>query len=720
MRRAAFRTVASWNPIAGSPAAALETQAALEAFGPSLMPRAALHQGVAAGLAILAARGVTGVAEVGTGVLSGGRSSLPPRLAAAAVVAAAGQGLAHLPAADGESLTISAARSTGKLLTVGAASGAVYDAAMALRERLPGSAPRIVLISLSGAAAMALVARKRLRVREELVQEWTATDRPAGLAKSALIAQGVLLAGCGLARAFIATRDVSVRFFGPGPAHQVIARAVNAAGWCAGALLAYHAGIAYIGRANEKIEPAYADPPTSPLRSGSPSSKAPFSELGREGRRYVTDVVTPELIEKTLGEPAAAEPIRAYVGFDTEPLYANGRAEIALDELERTGAFDRSYLLLVSPTGTGWIDQTMIESAELFTRGDIATCAIQYGRFPSFLCTQKVPAGRAQFRALLWGVRQRLAAVPADRRPRVLVFGESLGAWASSDVTMRDGIAGLDAYGVDRALWFGLPGLAIWSKTGMKEGRSPLVPPGTVGHFDCYEQYAALTGPQRDGLRVVVLDHDNDPIASVSPRLIYARPHWLASQPGRGVPASMGWTPVITFVHVAVDAMNAMRTVPGEFKSFGHDYRADTARFVYAAFALPPVTQDQMQAVERALRELELDRGRRIKAARRTAGPNRTGGASWRRSLRRHHTGDQPSGVARPPEAAVRPLRPHRPAWRAATPAVAFWAAWASAVTRPRRAPATRPRYPTASPPRSQPVRDADGCQPRAVERSMR
>lgn len=211
------------------------------------------------------------------------------------------------------------------------------------------------------------------------------------------------------------------------------------------------------------------------------------------------------------------------------------------------------------------------------------------------------------------GVKQRLAAMPPDRRPRVLVFGESLGAWASSDITMRNGIAGLDEDGVDRALWFGLPGLAAWSKTGMKEGRSPLVPPGTVGHFDCYEQYAALTEAQRDRLRVVVLDHDNDPIASVSPRLIYARPHWLASQRGRGV--------------------------PGEFKSFGHDYRADTARFVRAALGLPAVTEEQMQAVERVLRELELDRGQRI--SRLAVGGTRTGGASWRRSLRQHHRGEQ-------------------------------------------------------------------------------
>jgi uncharacterized membrane protein len=413
--------------------------------------------------------------------------------------------------------------------------------------------------------------------------------------------------------------------------------------------------VVYLGRANERIEPGYATPPTSPLRSGSPPSKAPFGELGLQGRRYVTDVITPGLIEATLGEPAVAEPIRAYVGFNTEPLYANGRAEIALDELERTGAFGRSHLLLVSPTGTGWIDQTMIESAELFTRGDIATCSFQYGRYPSFLCTQKVPAGRAQFRALLWGIKERLAAMPADRRPRVLVFGESLGAWASSDITMRNGIAGLDEYGVDRALWFGLPGMAAWSKTGMKEGRSPLVPPGTVGHFDRYEQFAALSGQHRDRLRVVVVDHDDDPIAVLSPRLAYARPDWLGSRRGRGVPASMGWRPVITFVHVAVDAMNAMRTVPGEFKSFGHDYRADTARFVHAAFGLPAVTGDQMQAVERVLRELELDRAQRIASAHQAPGGTRAGGARWLRSLRQHRSRDCAARAQEPRVAAPHP-----------------------------------------------------------------
>ena len=313
--------------------------------------------------------------------------------------------------------------------------------------------------------------------------------------------------------------------------------------------------------------------------------------------------MTPELIEQVLEEPAKARPIRVFVGYNSEPLYPAGRAELALEELERTGAFDRSYLLLVSPTGTGWVDQTMIESAELMTRGDIATCAIQYGRFPSFLCVQKVHLGRSQFRLLVWGVKQRLASMPPGKRPKVLVFGESLGAWSSSDVVMYQGIKGFDHYGIDRALWFGLPGLAKWSRNGMARGASDLVPEGTVGVFDRHEQLAALDDAARQRLRAVVLMHDNDPIGALSPDLLVKRPPWLDRERGRGVPDGMGWAPLITFWQTGVDAMNAMVTVPGEFGSFGHDYRADTARFVRDAYHLPTVTPDQMGRIEAELRD---------------------------------------------------------------------------------------------------------------------
>jgi uncharacterized membrane protein len=78
--------------------------------------------------------------------------------------------------------------------------------------------------------------------------------------------------------------------------------------------------VAYVGRANQRLEPGYATSPTSPLVSGSPDSLLPFADLGQQGRRYVHDVVTPELIEQVMGEPARAHPIRTYGGFNSEPL----------------------------------------------------------------------------------------------------------------------------------------------------------------------------------------------------------------------------------------------------------------------------------------------------------------------------------------------------------------------------------------------------------------
>jgi uncharacterized membrane protein len=295
------------------------------------------------------------------------------------------------------------------------------------------------------------------------------------------------------------------------------------------------------------------------------------------------------------------------------PLYQAGRAEMALDELERTGAFDRSYLLLVSPTGTGWVDQTAVEAAEFLTRGDIATCSVQYGRFPSFLCVQKVGLGRGQFRLLLWGVRQRLRERPPERRPKILVFGESLGAWTASDVVMSQGIQGFDHYGIDRALWLGLPALAKWSRNGMAAGANQLVPEGTVGVFDRHEQLAALSDAERDRLRAVILSHDDDPIAALRPELMIRKPEWLASgERGRNVPDDMPWTPVNTFWQVMVDAANAMVTVPGKFGSFGHDYRGDTLRFVRDAFHLPGISAEQERRLEDALVTLDLERRERL------------------------------------------------------------------------------------------------------------
>lgn len=599
------------DPI-GDASAALETISFLDAFEPSLMPRTSEHQGLAAGLHVLGARLIGSRINAAQVLLLGANAGVAANLTARAVTFAAGQAASMLPDEDDETLWRSGARAGGQIVRAAAVSGALYDGAGALRagSSRARSRPWVTAAMVSGGGLY--WAGRRLQHRQAVIPRWP-VEQKANIGKSTAIGAVVSAVGTGVGKTYLLTRRGAELYFGERWGRTSLARVVNAGLWTAGAVGAYNAGIAAIGRSNEKVEPAYATPPASPLMSGSADSLSRFAEIGLQGRRYVTDVVTPGMIEDVLGEPARAEPSRVYVGFNSIPLYGTGRAELALDELERTNAFDRPYLLLISPTGTGWVDQTVVEAAEFLARGDMATCSVQYGRFPSFLAVQKVGLGRIQFRLLVWGVRQRLRERPPERRPKVLVFGESLGAWTSSDVVMAQGITGFDHYGVDRALWFGLPALAKWSRNGMASGSNELVPEGAVGVFDRHDQLAALTDDQRDRLRAVILSHDNDPIAGLRPELMVREPDWLRGDRGRNVPADMSWIPLNTFWQVMVDAANAMVTVPGEFGSFGHDYRGDTTRFVRDAFHLPSTTDEQADRIDDALRVLDVERKERLK-----------------------------------------------------------------------------------------------------------
>ena len=53
-------------------------------------------------------------------------------------------------------------------------------------------------------------------------------------------------------------------------------------------------------------------------------------------------------IPTVTGEPAKAEPVEVYVSLDAAPT-PRERVELALREMDRTGAWDRSLLMLVSP-----------------------------------------------------------------------------------------------------------------------------------------------------------------------------------------------------------------------------------------------------------------------------------------------------------------------------------------------------------------------------------
>jgi uncharacterized membrane protein len=610
--RAGIAMASRVNPLTSGPAAPLKADALLDSFGPSLMPRKSLHQGLAGGMALLSAELIGRVVDHFARKVAPPDSPLVWRLGVRAAMAAGGAAIAGISESEDEPTSRASVRSAGRLTAVAAGGGIIYETG----KDLEGKVDWPLLQLATGLGGFALVASrmaKELETRHGVILRWTDDDKPASLTGSLGIALVIGTAGNLVVDGFLTSRRSLGEYLGGDPGQVLVGRLVNLAFWGAGAAAVYSFIVRRLSRLNHEVEVNFSTPPSNQYVSGGPNSISPFEELGLQGRRFVTEVVSPDQIDAAMGEEGAMHPIRVYVGVESEPLYATGRSELALEEMDRLGAFERKYLLLVSPTGTGWVDHTVVETAETLSRGDIATVSIQYGKAPSFLM-QGVSLGRAQFRQLLWGVRQRLIGVAEDEKPKVLVFGESLGAWSSSDVIMHQGIAGFDHYGIENALWFGLPGLAKWSRTGMREGRNPLTPKGTVAAFDRFEQYQELSEEARRSLRAVIVDHDNDPISQTSLRLAVKKPPWLSGDARRNVPDGMRWEPLITFIQIVADAMNATVMIPGEYKSFGHDYRADTLDFVNAAYDFDAVTPEQAIAIHETLVRRELNRAARIRA----------------------------------------------------------------------------------------------------------
>ena len=332
------------------------------------MPRSYLHQGVAGGLAVLAARAVGASVESAAVRMAPESSPLVWRLAVRGALAGLGSAVAGIQEEDDESTGLATLRTSGRLVALGALGGIVYEVGADIASKT--NAPVIpIATGLGGYAFIASRWARELETRNAVVQRWTEDDEPADLLRSILVGTAVSNLGRAAALGFRTSRNSLIDFVGTDPGHQVLARSLNIGAWTAGVVTGYRSLVQRLARLNSKVEDAFSGYPTSEYVSGGPASNSPFEELGLQGRRFVHEVVTPETIEETLREPAVAHPIRVYVGVESEPIYATARSELALAEMECLGAFDRKYLLLLSPTGTGWVDHTVVESAEILTRG---------------------------------------------------------------------------------------------------------------------------------------------------------------------------------------------------------------------------------------------------------------------------------------------------------------------------------------------------------------
>jgi uncharacterized membrane protein len=325
--------------------------------------------------------------------------------------------------------------------------------------------------------------------------------------------------------------------------------------------------------------------PSAPERSGSPASLVPWEDLGLQGRNFVGKGPTPSQLRDFSGR-RALEPIRVYSGLASAD-HVSDRAALAVRDLERAGGFDRKVLVVVTTTGTGWVDPSASNSLEYEFNGDTAMVAMQYSYLPSWMSflvdqVKARDAGRALFDAV-YGV---WAGLPADARPALYVFGESLGTFGGE--AAFSGLADIENR-TDGVLWAGPPnfndlwrGIVADREEGTPEWR-PVVDGGrTVRFADEAPDLARPPGPWGQP-RLVYLQNASDPIVWWSPQLIFGHPDWLRGERGPDVSQGMVWLPFVTFWQVTAD----MAFSTGVPDGHGHSYRADYVNG-WADVAQPP------------------------------------------------------------------------------------------------------------------------------------
>ena len=313
-----------------------------------------------------------------------------------------------------------------------------------------------------------------------------------------------------------------------------------------------------------------SDPmPTDPLHSGSAESLINWDTIGIDARVYVDTGPTADEIAAMTGKPAET-PLRVYVGLRSADT-PEKRAELALAEMDRVGAFDRSVLVLIMPVGTGWVEPAAVDTLEFLHGGDVASVAVQYSYLTSWLSLISEPdIGVETARALFNAVYARWTEMPHDRRPKLYLHGLSLGAYSSAASAQLYDILG-DPF--DGALWVGPPfASAAWrTTTANRDPGSPFWRP-RIGQETTVR--FANTGDDLDDaevwgpMRIVYLQYPSDPIVFFDWALPYREPAWLSGERAPSVSPLLNWYPVVTFLQLALD-MALAQTAP---IGFGHVY----------------------------------------------------------------------------------------------------------------------------------------------------
>ena len=338
--------------------------------------------------------------------------------------------------------------------------------------------------------------------------------------------------------------------------------------------------------------------PKSNLRSGGPASLVPWETLGREGRNFVTGGPQQEQLAE-LNEHRPKEQIRAYVGIESAETIAE-RAALAVKELERTGAFDREVIAVMTATGTGWIEPQSADALEYMYNGDSALVSLQYSYLPSwmsFLVDQDraTTAGRELFNAVYAKWRE----LPTDNRPKLVAYGLSLGSFGAQ--AAFSGVEDLQNR-TDGALFLGTPSFSQpWGyfTQSRKHGSpqwQPIYKNGGIVRFGAQAHDLSKPNTPWAQPRIAYMQHASDPVVWWSYDLILHKPDWLKEPRGPDVSPNMQWYPFITFAQVTVNQLFATSVPNGH----GHNY-GDSIADAWASVVSPPAWSAQKAARLRAI-----------------------------------------------------------------------------------------------------------------------
>jgi uncharacterized membrane protein len=341
--------------------------------------------------------------------------------------------------------------------------------------------------------------------------------------------------------------------------------------------------------------------------SGSPQSKAPWDTLGREGRFFVGNTMAPADIEAISGRPAQT-PVRLYVGMQQGDT-PEARTAIALEELDRVGAWDRTYLTIIGVTGTGWVNPDGINSLETVTGGDSTSVAVQYSAVPSWIGFILDPeTTQVQNRDTVNAIVAKWRTMPAGHRPELILFGESLGsfgsqaAWDSSDSPEQV------SADVRKIIWIGPPAESnLWSTWQADRTAGPAWQPvmgdGSIAHvYISPRELEAADGTS--GPSITFVAHPNDPVVYWSPSILLQKPDWLDQPLGPGVMPQTRWFPIITYLQVGMDLISG-----GEPPEVGHNYAAGIGPAVALTVNSEGWTQENTARLQAALPKLMYTTG---------------------------------------------------------------------------------------------------------------